>query len=240
MNDSHQRRVPLFRWIRWIITDIYIHSTLHKKWMILTRVAFSYSEQFDELSNTLMFIAHYAKMNDCEYKAAQRFWWMQEIIPHIEIHRTLHKKWMIFTIVVFSYSDEYHESFHTLPFVVRYVGIESCWLQFCAAVLVSSRKYRTLQDWCHITWKLNDFYQKSCAKQIWWIQKIISLIGIDSILLKKWTILTRVFFSYSDEFKKLSHTFRFITHCIRNEWFSPELYWRIPSNSMNYRGPWDS
>ena len=44
----------------------------------------------------------------------------------------------------------------------------------------------------------------------------------------------------SDEFKKLSHTLRFIAHYIRNEWFWPELCSIIVVNSRNYPTHWDS
>ena len=65
---------------------------------------------------------------------------------------------------------------------------------------------------------MNNSHQ-SCAQQFWSIQEIIPHIEIHSTLDKKWMILTRVILNYSDEFKKLSDTFRFIAHYIRNESF---------------------
>ena len=59
MNDSHHSCVQLFRWIQDIIPHIDIHSILHKKWMILKRVLFYYSDEFKKLSDKPGFIAHY-------------------------------------------------------------------------------------------------------------------------------------------------------------------------------------
>ena len=41
-------------------------------------------------------------MNDCEESSVQPFWSIQEIISHIQIHGTLHQKWMIVSRVLFN------------------------------------------------------------------------------------------------------------------------------------------
>ena len=86
---------------------------------------------------------------------------------------------------------------------------------------------------------MNDSHQ-SCVQLFWSIQEIIPHIEIHSTLHKKWMILIRVVFNYSDEFDELSHTLRFIAHYIRNEWFSSELCSTILMNSRNYHTHWDS
>ena len=48
-------------------------------------------------------------MNDSEQSSVQLFWWIQEIIPHIEIHSTLHKKSMILNTALYSYLYELQE-----------------------------------------------------------------------------------------------------------------------------------
>ena len=82
--------------------------------------------------------------------------------------------------------------------------------------------------------------EESSVELFWSIQEIILHIEIHSTLHKKWMILKRVVFSYSDEFKKLFYTLRFIAHCIRNEWFSLEFCSTILINSRNYPIHWDS
>ena len=82
--------------------------------------------------------------------------------------------------------------------------------------------------------------EKSSVQLFWWIQEIIPHIVIHSTLDKNCIILIRVPFNYSVEFKKLSHTLRFIAHYIRNEWFWAEFCSTILMNSRNYRTDWDS
>ena len=144
-------------------------------------------------------------MNHSQYSSVQLFWWIQEIIPHIEIHSTLHKKWMILKRVVFNYSNEFKKLTHTWRFIAHYIRNESFWLQFCSSILMNSRH-----------------------------------IEIHSTLHKKWIILKRVVFNYSDEFKKLTHTLRFIAHYIRNEWFWVQFCSGILMNWRNYPTHWDS
>ena len=82
-------------------------------------------------------------MNDSEETSLQLFGWIQEIIPHIEIHRTLHKKWMILNRVVFSDSDEFKELSNTLKFIAHY--IRNHWFsgELCWTILMSLRNYPT-------------------------------------------------------------------------------------------------
>ena len=117
-------------------------------------------------------------MTDSHQSCVQLFWSIQEIIPHIEIHSTLHKK-------------------------------------------MNDSEESSVQLFCSI-------------------QETIPHIEIYSTLHKKWMILSRIVFSYSDQFMKLSHTLRFIAHYIGNVWFSPELCSAILINSWNYPTYWDS
>ena len=82
--------------------------------------------------------------------------------------------------------------------------------------------------------------EKSCVQLFWSIQEIITPIEVHSTLHKKWMILSTVPFNYSHEFKKLSHTLRFIAHYIRNEWFTRKLYSTILMSFRNYHTHWDS
>ena len=61
MNDSEQSSAQPYSQIQEIIPYTKIHSTLHKKWLILSTVLFKYSEQSKKLSHTLTFIPHYVK-----------------------------------------------------------------------------------------------------------------------------------------------------------------------------------
>ena len=58
-------------------------------------------------------------MNDSDQSSVQLFWWIQEITPHIQIHGTLHKKWMILTRVLFNYSDELKKLSYKLRFIAH-------------------------------------------------------------------------------------------------------------------------
>ena len=178
-------------------------------------------------------------MNDSDQSRVQLFWTIQEIIPHIEIHRTLHKKWMILTRVVFNYSIELKKLSHTLRFMPHYIRNEWFWLQLRSTIRINSRNYPTHWHSYHIVSEMNDSDQ-SYIQLLWCTQEIIAHIEIHSTLHKKWMILTRVVFSYSDEFKKSSHTLRFIAHYIRNEWFWKELCSAILMNSRNHPAHWDS
>ena len=147
-------------------------------------------------------------MNDSNQSSIQLFWSIQETIPHIEIHSTLYKKWMILSIVLFNYSDEFDELSHTLRFIAHYIRNEWFSPEFCLTILMNSRT--------------------------------IVHIEIHSTLHKKWMILSRALFNYSDQFKKLSHTLKFIAHYIRNEWSWTQLSSTILNNSRNYPTCWDS
>ena len=85
-------------------------------------------------------------MNDSKYSFVQLFSWIQEIIPHIEIHSTLHKKWTIHTKALFNYSDELKKSSHTLRFIAHYIRNEWFSLEFCSTILMNSRNYPTHWD----------------------------------------------------------------------------------------------
>ena len=63
-------------------------------------------------------------MNDSEYDSVQLFWLIQEIIPHIEIHSTLHKKWTILSTVLFNYSDQFKKLSHIFRFIAHYIRNE--------------------------------------------------------------------------------------------------------------------
>ena len=174
MNDSEQSCVLLFWWIQEIIPHIEIHSTLHKKSMILSRVVLKYSHQFKNLSYTLRFIAHYIrnewfwaelrstipinsrnylthwdwwhitqKVNDSEESSLQVYWWIQEIVRHIDIHGTLHKKSMILIRILFNYFDQFNELSHTLRFIAHYIRNEWFWKGFPSTILMNSRYYPT-------------------------------------------------------------------------------------------------
>ena len=119
--------------------------------------------------------------------------------------------------------------------------IEKQWLsiQFCKSIPMVRRESLRTRDWHWIALETNDS-EESCVQSFWWIQEIIPHIEVHSTLHKKWIILNRVLSHYSDEFKKLSHTLRFIAHYIRNEWFSSEFCSTILINSRNYLTHWDS
>ena len=178
-------------------------------------------------------------MKDSEQSSVPLFWSIQEIIPYIRIHSTLHKKWMIVTRVVFNYSDEFKKLFHTLRFMAYYIRNEWFWRELCSTILINSRNYPTYWNSKRLPLEMTDSEQ-SCMQIFWSIQEIIPHIELHSTLHKKCMILIRVLFNYPDRFKKLSHTLRFIAHCIWNKWFWPELCSAILMNSRNYPTRWDS
>ena len=85
-------------------------------------------------------------MYDPEQSSLSLFWWIQEIIPHIEIGRTLHKKGMILTRVVFNYFDEFKKLSHTLKFMAHYIRDEYSLSEFSSAILMNSRNSLTHWD----------------------------------------------------------------------------------------------
>ena len=85
-------------------------------------------------------------MNDSEQSSVPLFWSIQETIVHIEIHSRLHKKWMILTMVVLNYSDEFKRLYHTLRFIAHYIRNEWFWWELCSAILMNSRDYPTHWD----------------------------------------------------------------------------------------------
>ena len=84
-------------------------------------------------------------MNNPDDSSVPLFWWIQEIIPHIQVHGTLHKKWMIMNRVLFHYSDEFKKLSHTLRFIGNYIRNERSWREFCSTILINGRNYPT--DW---------------------------------------------------------------------------------------------
>ena len=84
--------------------------------------------------------------NDLKENSAQSFWSIQEIIPHIEIHSTLHKKSTILKIVPFNYSDESKKLSHTLRFIAHNIRNEWFPPEFCSTILINSRNYPTRWD----------------------------------------------------------------------------------------------
>ena len=72
-------------------------------------------------------------MYDSQQSSVELFWGIQEIIVHIEVHSTLHKKWTILTRLLFNYCDELKKLSYKLEFIAHYNGIElylraSCWI----------------------------------------------------------------------------------------------------------------
>ena len=67
------------------------------------------------------------------------------------------------------------------------------------------------------------YSHQNSVQLLWRVEEIIRHIEIYSTLYKKWMNLNTVVLNYSDEFKKLSHTLRFMAHCIRNEWLWAEF-----------------
>ena len=58
-------------------------------------------------------------MNDFEQSFVQLFASIKGIIPHIQIHSTLHKEPMILKTVLFNYSDEFKKLSQTLTFIAH-------------------------------------------------------------------------------------------------------------------------
>ena len=85
-------------------------------------------------------------MNDSEKGSIQLFLWIQEIIPHVEIHSTLHKKSMILNRVVFNYSDHFKKLYHTLRFIAYFIRNEWFSSEFSLTILMNSRNYPTHWD----------------------------------------------------------------------------------------------
>ena len=96
-----------------IILQIEIHRTsLHSKWMILSRVLFNYSDKFKKLFYKSRFIAH------------------------------LHRKWMILinNRVLFNYSDEFKKLSYKSRFIAQhYIGNEWFSGEFCSTILMNSK-----------------------------------------------------------------------------------------------------
>ena len=166
MNISNQSCVNLFWWSGEIIPLIGVHIRFRKNWVIVRRILFNYSNDFNKLSQTLRFIARCIRkesfwrelcsiivmnwrsygrqwdlwhialgMNDSYQRSVQLFRWIEEMMPHIGIHSTLRKRWMMLIRVVFRYFAELKKLSHTSSFIERYIGIEWFWIQFYIAIL---------------------------------------------------------------------------------------------------------
>ena len=134
---------------------------------------------------------------------------IQEIIPHIEIHSTLHKKWMNFENSSVQLFWSIHES-------TPHIEIHS-----------------TLHEKCMILKRALFNYSDEFKK----LSYTLRFIAHD--IRDEW-FWPRLVFDYFDQFKKLSHTLRFIEHYMRNEWFSLEFCSTILMNSRNYPTHWNS
>ena len=88
-------------------------------------------------------------MNDSHQSCAPLFWWIQEIIPHIEIYSTLDKKWMILSTILFNCSDEFKKLSHTLRFIAHFIRNKWLWKEFCSTILTNLRNYPTLRFIAH-------------------------------------------------------------------------------------------
>ena len=85
-------------------------------------------------------------MNVSEQSCVQSFWSIQESIPDIEIHSTLHKKSMIVSTVLFHYSHEFKKLSYILRFMAHYIRNECFWAELCSIILINSRNYPTYWD----------------------------------------------------------------------------------------------
>ena len=85
-------------------------------------------------------------MSDDQESSLELFWEIQEIIVHIEIHSTLHKKGMILTRVLLDYSDEFKKLSRILRFIAHYIRNEWFEKELCLAILMNSTNYFTHWD----------------------------------------------------------------------------------------------
>ena len=99
-------------------------------------------------------------MNDCEESFVQLFWWIQEIISHIEIHSTLHKKWMILNRVVFSYSDEFKKLSDAFRFIAHYIRNGWFWTEFCLTFWMASWQYSIYREMWEIGWEMSEYKKR--------------------------------------------------------------------------------
>ena len=109
-------------------------------------------------------------MYDSHQSSVQLFWWIQEIIEHIEIHSTLHKKCMILIRVLFNHSDQFKKLSHTLRFVAHCIRNEWSWAEFCLTFLMVLWQYSIFREMWEIRWKMNE-YNKRWVQILWWLAK---------------------------------------------------------------------
>ena len=85
-------------------------------------------------------------MIDSKQSSVQLFWWAQELILHIKIHSTLHKKWLILTRVLFNYSEEFKKLSHGFRFIAHYIRDKWFWSEHCSTILMNLRNDPTHLD----------------------------------------------------------------------------------------------
>ena len=151
MNDSNDTSVQVFWWIQKIILQIKIHSTsLHRKWMILIRVLFNYSDEFKNLSYKSRFIAHHYIGNEwfspefCSTILMN----LKKFIVQIEIHSRLHSKWMILNRVLLNYSDELKTIFYKFWSNANHMRSAQLEAEFCG--VIEGELQEILRKWKHI------------------------------------------------------------------------------------------
>ena len=110
-------------------------------------------------------------MNDSEQSSVQLFWSIQEIIAHIELHGTLHKKWMFRSRVVFNHFDQFKKLSHTLRFIAHCVRNEWFSEEFCLTFLVALWQYSIFREMWEIGWKMSE-YNKRYVQILWWLGEV--------------------------------------------------------------------
>ena len=120
-------------------------------------------------------------MNDSHQSCVQLFWWIQEIIPHIEIHSTLHKKWIILNRVRFNYSDQLKKLPHTFIFMAHCIWNQWLWAEFCVAFLMALSQYFVYTEMWGVGWKMNE-YNKRWVEILRWLGKFTLEIDVHNAL----------------------------------------------------------
>ena len=81
MNDPEKSSVRLFSSIQEIIAHIEIHSTLHQKWMILSRVLFNIFKRFMEIFYWSGKVRNWVKNEWIEKALSSNFMVLEESYP---------------------------------------------------------------------------------------------------------------------------------------------------------------
>ena len=164
-------------------------------------------------------------MNDPEqYSSVQLLWWIQEIISYIEVHSTLHKKWMILNRVLFKYSHEFKKLSYTLRFIAHSIRNEWFSSEFCCTYSHEFKKLshtlRFIVHYIRNEWFSSEF----CCSYSHEFKKLShTLRFIVHYIRNEWFSSSEFCSSIMINSSKLFHTLRFIAHCIRNEWFWAEF-----------------